>query len=194
MPNYRRAMSPGGTFFFTVVTHDRRPILTGESAHAALRHAIARTRQDHPFEVDAIVVLPDHLHAIWTLPNHDADFSTRWRLIKARFTRQWLTSNDAAGLSSRPTFARPSRGERAVWQQRFWEHVIRDEDDLQRHLDYVHYNPVKHGLAKCPHAWEWSSFSRMVASMNYEKNWCCVCNGPAHDPPDLTWADGLEME
>jgi putative transposase len=143
MPDYRRAFAPGGTFFFTLVTFGRAPILLGDAARLALRRAVERTRRDHPFALDAIVVLPDHLHAVWTLPEGDADFSTRWRLIKSRFTREWLTTEAARadGAASRP-LARASRGERAVWQPRYWEHLIRDEGDLARHLDYVHYNPV----------------------------------------------------
>ncbi len=196
MPDYRRAWVPGGTFFFTVVTYGRRPILTGEAARVALRHAMARTRHDHPFELDAIVILPDHLHAIWTLPVGDADFSTRWRLIKARFTRGWLPSDEArgGGISSRPTFVRASRGERDVWQPRFWEHAIRDEGDLERHLDYVHYNPVKHGLAGCPHGWAWSSFGRLAGESVYRADWRCGCGGRRCDAPDFGWAEGLEME
>ncbi len=198
-------MSPGGTFFFTVVMNRRRRILTGEAARSALRHAIARTRHDHPFKLDAIVILPDHLHALWTLPSDDADFLTRWRLIKARFTREWLASPEASseGLASRPTgsaswmpsdFVRAARSERAVWQQRFWEHRIRDEADIERHLDYIHYNPVKHGVAACPHAWAWSSFDRIVAESIYSHDWCCACAAAPLTVPDFSWASDLEME
>jgi putative transposase len=194
MPEYRRAYDPGGTFIFTVVTYDRSPILLAEDARQCLHDAIARTQQDHPFALDAIVLLPDHLHAIWTLPENDADFSMRWRLIKSRFTREWRRSEAEAGLSSRPTFSRASRGERDVWQQRFWEHAIRDDEDLERHLDYLHFNPVKHGLAKCPHAWPWSSFERQVRERLYASDWCCVCNDRIVVPPDDSWTEGMEIE
>ncbi|MGN6504564.1 MAG: REP-associated tyrosine transposase [Tepidisphaeraceae bacterium] len=184
MPNYRRATVAGGTYFFTVVTGHRRPILTGDALRL-LREAIEGVRVDHPFTLDAIVVLPDHLHAIWTMPPDDANFSTRWRLIKANFTSAYralvgrhgpppaLESGEENGFSRAP------RGERDVWQQRFMEHWIRDEQDLHRHLDYLHYNPVKHGHATCPHAWKASSFHRFVREQVYSADWCCQCVGPA---------------
>lgn len=201
MPNYRRADVAGGTYFFTVVTGGRRPILAGD-ALPLLRAAIDDVRTGHPFTLDAIVVLPDHLHAIWTLPDGDANFSTRWRLIKAKFTTA-LVGRDAippssdivagnGGIASRPTgFSRVTRGERDVWQQRFIEHCIRDEDDLQRHLDYIHYNPVKHGHATCPHAWQPTTFHRWVREGFYPPDWSCACNR-SPTAIDWRWTDGCD--
>ncbi|HJP97397.1 MAG TPA: transposase [Rhodanobacteraceae bacterium] len=127
MSDYRRAWIPGGCFFFTVVTRNREPWLAGVDAMDRLRRAFREIMRERPFAIDAIVILPDHLHAIWRLPQGDADFSTRWRLIKHSVSvaphRKWH------------------------WQPRFWEHVVREEDDWRRHVEYIHYNPVKHGYA-----------------------------------------------
>ncbi len=156
MPEYRRVRIPGGTYFFTVVTHERRPILCSPQSRAALRQAIVDTRRDRPFVSIAWVLLPDHLHTIWQLPEDDADYPTRWRLIKARFSR-------LIGPTLLPVeivASRDKRAERYVWQRRYWEHVIRNEDDLRRHVDYIHYNPVKHGLAADPEAWPYSTYHR----------------------------------
>ncbi len=138
MTGYRRNFIPGGCFFFTVNLADRRLRLLTEHVEA-LRSAFRETRQRHPFATDAVVVLPDHLHAVWTLPEGDRDFATRWRLIKSKFSR-----NIAVGESI--SASRAAKRERGIWQRRYWEHTIRDEDDLARHVDYVHINPVKHGL------------------------------------------------
>ena len=136
MPNYRRAFAPGGCWFFTANLLDRRSgLLTKEIA--ALREGMRRTRERHPFRIDALVVLPDHIHAIWTLPPGDADFSTRWRLIKIEFSK-------AIPRTERLNKARRARGERGIWQRRFWEHLIRNEEDYRRHVDYCYINPVKH--------------------------------------------------
>lgn len=163
---YRRAIVPGGTFFFTVVTDRRRPILASGDAVDVLRNAFRSVRQLRPFEIDAIVVMPDHLHCIWTLPPDDADFSTRWRLIKTGFTKH---CPDA--LRRTPDEARRRKGEQAVWQHRYWEHQIRDETDFARHADYIHYNPVKHGLARSPGEWPYSSFGRYVTAGVYALDW-----------------------
>ena len=163
MPQYRRAIAPGGTFFFTVVLHDRQSdVLTTHAA--ALKAAFAKVKQQRPFLIDAIVVLPDHLHCLWTLPPDDADFSTRWRLIKTAFAR-------SLPFDETPSPHRQRRGERTVWQRRFWEHLIRDEDDFARHADYIHYNPVKHGLVLHPGDWPHSSFQRFVERGVYPKDW-----------------------
>ena len=143
--HYRRAIVPGGTFFFTLVTYRRRPILASDEAIGALRDAFRSVRHSRPFDIDAIVVMPDHLHCIWTLPPDDADFSTRWRLVKTRFTKHCPDT-----LRRIPDAARQRKGEQAVWQHRYWEHQIRDEADFTRHADYIHYNPVKHGLVRSP--------------------------------------------
>ena len=166
--HYRRAIVPGGTFFFTLVTDHRRPILASAEAVDVLRNAFRSVRQSRPFEIDAIVVMPDHLHCIWTLPPDDADFSTRWRLIKSAFTRH---CPDACRRA--PDAARLKKGEQAVWQHRYWEHQIRDETDFARHVDYIHYNPVRHSLVRSPAAWPYSSFDRYVKDGVYAPDWGC---------------------
>src|SRR5687768_13416942 len=137
MPNYRRTVRPGGTFFFTVVTYDRLAFLCNAKARAMLRTALRLCQTLRPFEIEAFVLLPDHLHTVWTLPVGDSDFSTRWGLIKKAFTQSWLASGGREGHVS---VSREANQRRGVWQRRFWEHTIRDEDDLHRHLDYIHYN------------------------------------------------------
>jgi putative transposase len=187
MPDYRRAFVPGGTFFFTLVTYGRARFLCDDMSRTILREAIERTRVSHPFSIEAIVLLPDHLHAIWTLPAGDADFSMRWSLIKNAFTRGWLGQGAAEGCVSR---SRQRNRRRGVWQRRFWEHRVRDQDDLLNHLNYIHYNPVKHGLAACPHAWPHSSFARWVESGTYRRDWSCSCGGKRR--PVITWA-GMDV-
>src|SRR5262245_6926147 len=143
MPNYRRNYVPGGTYFFTVVTHERRPFLTTELAKTCLRTAFEKEKEKRPFEIVAIVLLPDHLHTIWTLPTGDDNYSRRWASIKESFTREFLKNGGAEGTRS---VSRRKHRERSVWQRRFWEHTCEDEDDLKRFLDYLHWNPCKHGL------------------------------------------------
>lgn len=163
---YRRAFTPGGTLFFTVVTHNRRPLLASADAVDVLRAAFRSVRQSRPFEMDAMVVMPDHLHCIWTMPPDDSDFATRWRLIKT-----WFTKNSPQSRRVTPDPARSAKAEQAVWQHRYWEHLLRDDHDYARHVDYIHYNPVKHGLASSASAWPYSSFSRHVATGIYPANW-----------------------
>jgi putative transposase len=182
MPDYRRAFSPGGTFFFTLVTYARRPLFSDPANRDLLRSAIETCRLARPFTIDAFVLLPDHLHAVWTLPSGDSDYSIRWSLIKKSFTRSFLATggHDRAVSASRRRNRR-----RGVWQRRFWEHVIRDTDDYNAHLDYTHYNPVKHGHAACPHLYPFSSFARHVALNNYPPDWHCACHDPAATPPSF---------
>ncbi|MBR0694654.1 REP-associated tyrosine transposase [Bradyrhizobium lablabi] len=163
MPNYRRAFVPGGCWFFTVNLLNRRQTLLVDHI-AALREAIATTRQNYSFAIDAFVVLPDHLHAIWTLPPGDSDFSTRWRLIKSRFAKA-LPKREA--LSA----ARVARGERGIWQRRFWEHLIRDEVDYARHVEYCYVNPLKHRLVTRVREWPHSSFHRDVRAGLFPEDW-----------------------
>ena len=163
---YRRAKAAGSSYFFTLVTHDRRPILCEPENIDLLRDSFRRVKQQHPFAIDAIVILPNHLHCIWTLPTKDADFSTRWRLIKSWFSRR--CQNKFQGKISA---SRHSKGEKAVWQRRFWEHLIRDERDFDRHVDYIHYNPVHHGLVSKIKDWQYSSFHRYVQRGVYELDW-----------------------
>ncbi len=168
MPNYRRNFIPGGTFFFTVVTHQRRPILTLDASRDSLHRVIRDIRKKRPFELLAIVLLPDHLHAVWTLPAGDAKYSLRSAQIKEGFTRLHINSG---GEEGRATASRSAHRERAVWQQRFWEHTCRDEEDLKRCVDYVHWNPVKHGLARSVGEYPWSSFHRFVREGEYDPDW-----------------------
>jgi putative transposase len=138
MPNYRRAFVPGGCWFFTVNLLERRKALLVDHIDL-LRAAVDKTRIHYRFVINAVVVLPDHIHAVWTLPPGDADFSTRWRLIKSRFAK-------ALPKQERLTAIRVARSERGIWQRRFWEHLIRDERDYARHVEYRYINPLKHGL------------------------------------------------
>ena len=154
MTQYRRARAPGGTYFFTVNLADRRSALLVQHIDV-LRGAYRSVAQALPFDTLAICILPEHLHAIWRLPSGDADYSTRWQRIKAGFSRALPA---AAGRSS----SKRRKGEKGIWQRRFWEHQIRDDADLQRHVDYIHFNPVKHGWAEQALAWPHSSFHRYV--------------------------------
>jgi REP-associated tyrosine transposase len=163
MPNYRRNRVPGGTFFFTVNLLDRRSDLLIRHI-AALRQAVRQVRTKSPFHIDAWVVLPDHMHCIWTLPEGDADFSGRWKAMKIQFSK----SLPAIEPLSR---TRALRGERGIWQRRFWEHTIRDDRDYAAHMDYIHFNPVKHGYATSAGAWPFSSFRRCVESGLYPQDW-----------------------
>ena len=158
MSDYRRIFIPGGVYFFTVVTFRRRPIFADKENVELLRAAFKHIMTPRPFTIDAIVVLPDHLHCLWRLPEHDDDFSGRWREIKK------YVSKRIGGDGIRPK-------EKDVWQRRFWEHAIRNEGDWQRHMDYIHYNPVRHGLALSPEQWPYSSFRRAVAAGWYDGNW-----------------------
>jgi putative transposase len=163
MPNYRRVFVPGGCWFFTVNLLDRRQTLLVDHIDT-LRHAVDQTRTHYPFAIDAIVILPDHLHAVLTLPSHDADFSTRWRLIKTRFAK-------AVPKQERISAVRKARNERGIWQRRFWEHLIRDELDYARHVEYCYINPMKHGLVARVCDWPYSSFHRDARSGVFPRDW-----------------------
>lgn len=168
MSKYRRANIQGATYFFTVVTERRQAILTNEDVRVALRAAIIKVRESYPFTIEAWVLLPDHLHCIWTLPEGDADFSTRWRLIKREVT---LAIGANYFRTDFQIERRKQKQQGTIWQHRFWEHLIRDESDFAAHMDYVHVNPVKHGLAKTVNEWPWSSFHRLVKQGRYSSNW-----------------------
>jgi putative transposase len=163
---YRRAKTPGATCFFTVVTHNRRKFLCAPENITLLRQAFRVVMTNHPFRIEAFVILPDHLHTLWTLPAGDADFSIRWRLIKSYFSHRCHPPSQEQMSPSRQR-----KQEKAVWQRRFWEHQIRDEQDFIRHVEYIHYNPVKHGLVQAPVEWEHSSFQRYVKEGLYPANW-----------------------
>ena len=164
MPNYRRLWRPGGTYFFTVTLLERHDNYLLVEYIDALREAVRKVKQAHPFTIHAWVVLPEHLHCVIELPEGDADFATRWRLIKSGFS-QALPQGEARSASRR------KHGERAIWQRRYWEHLIRDETDFARHVDYVHYNPVKHGWVERVADWPYSTFHRHVEQGFYPVNW-----------------------
>ena len=170
MPNYRRAYIPGGMFFFTLVTNQRRPLFASTAACSILGNCVREAKEKWPFDVVAMVLLPDHLHAIWSLPSGDCNYSLRWSWIKKEFTKRWLqVFSEEASISP----GRQRERRRGIWQPRFWEHTIEDEEDFDRHFDYVHYNPVKHGLVRCPHEWPHSSFHRWVKAGVYPWHWAC---------------------
>jgi putative transposase len=162
MVRYRRNFIAGGTYFFTVTLADRRSSALIDHVDA-LRAAMRVTRRKHPFTIDAVVILPDHLHIVMTMPAEDADYPNRWRLIKRRFT----SAVAQAGVS----IARHPNGECALWQRRFWEHTIRDSRDFERHVDYIHFNPVKHGLVTSVRDWPHSSFHRYVRRGLLPEDW-----------------------
>ena len=168
MPEFRRYFVPGGTYFFTVVTAARSPLFRNEFSRTLLGRVMREVAVRAPFTTLAVVLLPDHIHTIWTLPQQDADYSARLQAIKAKFTAAWLASG---GEEQNVPQGYAHQRRRGVWQPRFMEHTVRDEDDLHVHADYIHYNPVKHGYARSPGDWPWSSFHRYVRSGDYPADW-----------------------
>ena len=164
MSNYRRAWHPGGTYFFTVNLLQRHGNNLLIRHTDLLREVIRDVRRRHPFEIHGWVVLPEHLHCVIQLPDDDADFSLRWRLIKLGFYK-------ALPKIERLSQVRKNRGERGIWQRRFWEHLVRDDADFQVHMDYVHFNPVKHGLVRRVADWPFSTFHGLVQRGIYPLNW-----------------------
>ena len=163
MSRYHRAKIEGGVFFFTVVLADRSSDVLVRQVDR-LRRIYASVQERQPFETVAICILPDHLHAVWSLPEGDSDFATRWSLIKSGFSR---------GLPDMTIRSRSNVGrrEKGLWQRRYWEHAIRDDDDLERHVDYIHFNPVKHGYVSRVHDWPYSSFHHYVAQGILSEDW-----------------------
>ena len=162
MPNYRRSNINGGVFFFTVVLADRSSHLLIENIER-LRSVYRVVRERRPFETIAVCILPDYIHAVWALPEHDKDFAGRWSLIKSGFSR---------GLEPRPrSHSKVAKREKGIWQRRYWEHAVRDESDLERHIDYVHFNPVKHGYVARVADWPHSSFHRFVERRLLPADW-----------------------
>ena len=170
---YRRLYVSGGTYFFTLVTEKRRPLLIENIE--ILREAFRRAMKNHSFSIEAIVVLPDHLHTIWRLPPDDYDFSRRWLAIKKHFSL-----NMEAFPSSESKIKKREKG---IWQRRYWEHLIKDDKDLKRHHDYIHFNPVKHGLVNNPIDWEYSSFKKCVQQGLYSEDWGST------EPPEIKEMD-----
>ncbi len=180
MPNYRRNFVPGGTYFFTAVVHQRYHLFDSALARQLLREAILSVRLDRPFNLFAICLLPNHLHTVWVMPPGDSDYPTRWRKIKEVFTTPWLESG---GWEGEVSASRKKKGERGIWQRRYWEHTVRDETDLARCVDYTHWNPRKHGLVSRVRDWPYSSFHRFVEQGEYELDWggtdpCVGWNAP----------------
>ena len=163
---YRRLYIEGGTYFFTLVAFNRLPVFSSFEAVNILDEAIRYTSARMPLQVLAYVILPEHMHFIWTLPEESGDYSTRWRLIKTYFTRN-LDQKNLAEISS----SRIKKKEQGIWQRRFWEHWIRDEADLRRHVEYIHYNPIKHGYVQSLKDWKYSSFLKYVDDGLYPANW-----------------------
>jgi putative transposase len=176
MPNYRRARINGGTYFFTLTLADRRSDLLVREI-ARLRRAYAYVQQTRPFQTLAICILPDHLHAIWSLPPGDCDFARRWNLIKSGFSRGLV-------VASR-TLSKKRKREKGIWQRRYWEHIIRDQQDLARHIAYIHFNPVKHGLVPRVCDWPYSSFHQYVTRGDLPADW----GGDIRDTPNDTFGE-----
>ncbi|WP_312255967.1 REP-associated tyrosine transposase [Stutzerimonas nitrititolerans] len=164
MSRYRRARVPGATYFFTVNLLNRRSDLLVRHIDL-LRATVRATLARHPFHIDAWIVLPDHMHCVWTLPDGDADFALRWKVIKFGFAKR-LPKTEVL------TATQHARGERGIWQRRYWEHLIQDERDYRHHVDYVHLNPRKHGLVDRVADWPYSSFHRAVRAGVYTGDWC----------------------
>ena len=176
--HYRRNLKPGATYFFTLVTHERAKLFADEANVARWRAAVARVQRKRSFVIEAEVILPDHLHLLWTMPEGDADYATRIRLAKAEFTKSLALSGVASA-----NLSRAQKGERDVWQRRYWEHTIRDDRDFQVRLDYIHYNPVKHALVGRAADWPHSTFQAWVAKGAYDPWW-----GSDDMPPLPDWA------
>ena len=168
MPEYRRIFIPGDMYFFTVVTYNRTPFLTTPLARSILRHAWKSVQTRHPFEMIAMCLLPDHLHCLWMLPENDPNYSIRWRAIKGLFSREFTARG---GFQGEINHSRSKRREKAVWQRRFWEHTIRNEEDYNRHFDYIHFNPAKHGFVKTVNDWPWSTFHKYRRLGHYPPDW-----------------------
>jgi putative transposase len=174
----------------TVVTHERRGLFGSGLARRCLHRAIAKVGVNRPFEIEELVLLPDHFHLILALPDGDPDFSSRIGGIKSTFTRLYL---EAGGTDVDQSDSRSDHRYRGIWQKRFWEHHLREADDLRDCRMYCWCNPVKHGLVRCPHDWPYSTFHRAVGRGWIERTWCCACAGDAA-PPKIRAVAGVEME
>ncbi len=165
MVNYRRSQTKGASYFFTVNLKNRKANHLINYIEP-LRESFRNIKQQQPFKIEAIVILPDHLHTIWTLPANDANYPARWKAIKSKLTR--LLIKEGIKLNKN------NKGEYDLWQRRYWEHQIRDNLDLQRHIDYIHYNPVKHGYVSEVKDWPHSSFHRYVENEFLDSDWAGV--------------------
>ena len=160
---YKRLKVAGGCYFFTVNLHNRNSTLLIEQIDL-LRDVIHLVKSRHPFTIDAMVVLPEHIHAIWTLPPNDFEYAKRWMLIKANFSRQIPKTEPQCQ-------SRIKKRERGIWQRRFWEHLIKNDMDYERHVDYIHYNPVKHGYVQSAIDWEFSSIHKHIKNGTLSRSW-----------------------
>ena len=176
---YRRVLLPGATYFFTLVAHKRAKLFADAANVDRWRTAVAKVRSKRPFVIEAEVILPDHLHVLWTMPDGDADYATRIRLVKTEFTK----SLTLGGLVASVNKSRVQKGEREIWQRRYFEHTIRDERDFQARFDYIHYNPVKHALVNRAADWPHSTFQLCVSNGIYDPWW-----GSDDMPPMPDWA------
>jgi putative transposase len=167
MRTYIRSHTPGATYFFTLTLEDRGARHLVDQV-AELRACLAKVKERHPFYIEAMVVLPEHLHALWRLPVDDGDYSMRWMLLKQSFTRRL---RELGVIPQEAAESRGRRGERSVWQRRFWEHQIHDDDDFARHVDYIHYNPVKHGWVLRARDWPYSSLHRFAREGKLPADW-----------------------
>ncbi|EAZ90110.1 REP-associated tyrosine transposase [Crocosphaera chwakensis] len=183
MSNYRRLYFKGSTIFLTIVTYQRVPLFKNSDYITKLRIAVSQVKKEKPFDILGAVILPDHLHFIWSLPKHDSNYSQLISRMKVLFTRS--IGRQLRSVNNIPESRRKHR-ESNVWQRRFWEHTIRNEQDLKTHLDYIHYNPVKHRLVSCPHHWEYSSFHQWVKRGFYPLEWGCCCHGKSTKTPDFS--------
>ena len=177
MPDYRRAWHLGGTYFFTLNLLQRAGNDLLVQNVEALREAVRRVRKRHPFVIHGWVILPDYLHCVIELPERDADFALRWRLIRSTFSREIPPTEWRSPVRQR-------RGERGIWQRRYWEHLIRDETDFAAHMDYVHFNPAKHGLVERVKDWPYSTFHRLVERGVYPPDWAGSAGADGVGYPD----------
>lgn len=183
MSNYRRTHVSEGTYFITQVTYQRDKWLCSDIGRKALREAIEKVREKYSFSIEAFVLLPDHFHCLWTLPANDSDLSVQLRLIKTYVTKHY---GQALGINRDVSLSRQKRGESHLWQRRFWEHLIRNERDFALHCDYIHDNPVRHGLCKNPQDWPYSSIHRFIAQGIYPADWG---KGERKEKPSGCWDD-----
>jgi putative transposase len=178
MSRYRRATATGSSYFFTVIAYRRQPILCSDAIRNALRTAIETVHVARPFDIDDWVLLSDHLHCVWTLPGGDADFSNRWMKIKRAVS---LTCGEEFHRIEWMRTSKSKHRESTIWQRRFWEHQIRDEDDFARHIDYIHFNLVKHGHVQHASDWPYSTFHRYVRDGLYARDWAGAMDGVEYD-------------
>ena len=178
MPEYRRIYLEGSTYFFTIITYKRSPIFKNPIARNILHNTFEQVKFRLPFDIIAICLLPDHIHLLMRLPDNDSDYSMRIREIKRLFT---ISYKSQFSSQFERNASRLNKQEATIWQRRFWEHTIRDEKDLQNHFDYIHFNPVKHGLVEEPGDWQWSSFQRYVEMGFYPQDWGKIYSDSAID-------------